>query len=262
MFFWSVALVLTAIALRCASVELVGQKAYVEDIEFVFQLPNSATEGVIVLLHGCSHGSYDWWPSSPKCQDCLGLPIEVSIVRAGLSRGFAMIAISSVNRYHKCWTSADAPRIDKVLTAFLGDVLKRDIRSTSIHILGASSGGKMAAYYAASRSFVSSVNVQISYPTNIELAKLPPTLFTLMSRDTLSVESANEYLKLIRKGMILIVDPQPLSDQYFHDHSNGAISTITSRRIVRALRKAGIIEHSNRLLLDDPRVSNWRDVSD
>jgi hypothetical protein len=68
-----------------------------KQIEFVFQAPKDIT-GIILLAHGCSHSATDWWPKSQSCPQCIGLPVERSIVEAALNHGYLAVALSSFNR--------------------------------------------------------------------------------------------------------------------------------------------------------------------
>ena len=45
------------------------------------------------------------------CLSPAGLPIETSIVAAGLSRDWCVMAVSSYDRTRKCWTERDLPRL-------------------------------------------------------------------------------------------------------------------------------------------------------
>ena len=82
-----------------------------EHIEYVFQKPQSSSSqqinGVIFLAHGCSHSATDWWPKSELCSKCIGLPIEISIVKEALKRNYFVISMSSTDRNHKCWNHHD-----------------------------------------------------------------------------------------------------------------------------------------------------------
>ncbi len=91
---------------------LIGQYLALEGIEAVYQLPSSSDsiEGVLFVAHGCSHSATDWWPKSTACMKCTGLPVEMNIVREAIyAHKFAVIAVNSMNRVHKCWNSKDIP---------------------------------------------------------------------------------------------------------------------------------------------------------
>ena len=69
-------------------------------------------KGVLFVAHGCNHQAGDFWPASPRCLDCLGLPEEGVVRAAALKRGYAVVAVSSYNRTSKCWHNTEASRSD------------------------------------------------------------------------------------------------------------------------------------------------------
>ena len=73
-------------------------------IEIVYQLPpQQRIEGIVFLAHGCAHSATDWWPKSPTCESCIGLPVERAIVEEVLRNGYLAVAQNSHNRKRKCW---------------------------------------------------------------------------------------------------------------------------------------------------------------
>jgi hypothetical protein len=107
-----------------------GTYAVVDDIEFIYQIPSSATltatntaeasassniKGFMIYAHGCGHSALDWWPQSSSCPTCKPLPAETYLVDKSVSRGLVTIAISSPNRKHKCWHLSDKAHVLNVL---------------------------------------------------------------------------------------------------------------------------------------------------
>ena len=56
--------------------------------EVLWQVPPSP-RGTLFIAHGCSHAAHDWWPASPACPHCLGLPEEMAQTQQALARGYA-----------------------------------------------------------------------------------------------------------------------------------------------------------------------------
>lgn len=56
--------------------------------QFVYQIPAKPT-ATLFVSPGCSHAATDWWPPSPACPSCLGLPEEVAQTQQALARGYA-----------------------------------------------------------------------------------------------------------------------------------------------------------------------------
>jgi hypothetical protein len=135
--------------------------------EFVYQqslLQNNPT-AVVVLFHGCQHSSTDWWPQSASCVNCIGLPIETTIVQAALDANFFVIAISSKNRKnHRCWNAMDINPVSKIINHAYINYLNSNY-SIPLHLLGASSGGMFIGMLSLKHKInrnVSSICVQIS----------------------------------------------------------------------------------------------------
>lgn len=56
--------------------------------EVVQQVPPNP-RGTVFFAHGCAHAARDFWPPSPACPDCLGLPEEMAQAQQALARGYA-----------------------------------------------------------------------------------------------------------------------------------------------------------------------------
>ena len=72
----------------------------------LWEVPASP-KGVLLLCYGCNHQGSDFWPASDRCQDCLGLPGEVTLRTAAIKHGYAVIAVTSIDRSSKCWSGED-----------------------------------------------------------------------------------------------------------------------------------------------------------
>ena len=71
-----------------------------DEIEVIFQVPSttSGPSALLVLAHGCIHTADDFFPASPSCPTCRGMPIESRIARSALDRGFTVMAVTSQDR--------------------------------------------------------------------------------------------------------------------------------------------------------------------
>ncbi|EFN55358.1 hypothetical protein CHLNCDRAFT_134387 [Chlorella variabilis] len=56
--------------------------------EVLYQVPDSP-RATLFIAPGCSHAAHDWWPASPACPDCLGLPEELAHTQQALGRRYA-----------------------------------------------------------------------------------------------------------------------------------------------------------------------------
>ena len=64
------------------STNLSGTLQTLAGVEAVWQMPSSPPLGLVLLTHGCGHSATDFWPPSPSCPRCIGLPEEVAITSA------------------------------------------------------------------------------------------------------------------------------------------------------------------------------------
>lgn len=123
-----------------------GQKVTTEKgIEYVFEAPPMPANRILFIAHGCGHSALDFWPKSPQCLNCVGLPEERRIVTKALTRGYFVVAVSSAGQDHGgCWdVKVDAKKVMRVLS-----LIKKkhsNLRTAPIFALGASSGGHMVA---------------------------------------------------------------------------------------------------------------------
>ena len=92
---------------------LLGTREEILGTEAVWQKPSGAAKGLLFLAHGCNHGAIDFWPRSPACAQCIGLPEEVRITRDALQAGWAVVAMSSSDRARsRCWNfDIDGPAV-------------------------------------------------------------------------------------------------------------------------------------------------------
>ena len=52
------------------------------------QVPENP-RATVLLIHGCAHSGYNYWPQSEACSECRGLPEEMSHTIQALRRGYA-----------------------------------------------------------------------------------------------------------------------------------------------------------------------------
>ena len=259
-----------AIFISAISASLLGIYDNIKGIEAVYQLPKSP-KLIVVLLHGCSHSATDFYPKNEKCINCIGLPVEVSIVTELLTNNAIPLAISSRNRDHKCWSveEDDTKLISESILYFLQHI----VRDTTlpIYIFGASSGGSYASYYSQHASqhgvTISGVIVQIS-PLHINT--MPPTGYNIpnaiihMSKDKrMSKYIRHQITKLATYFPIqeYIIHPIPLSIQHF----SPILNSIDANNFINALYKAGLLNDTY-YLLHDPRevrimTPSWRAIA-
>jgi hypothetical protein len=111
--------------------------------EVLWQVPPSP-RGTLFIAHGCSHAAHDWWPASPACPHCLGLPEEMAQTQQALARGYAVLAMSANSiRVDHCmdWVSNHQDAVD-IIRAFLQET---GLENLPLYGLGVSVGGGFVA---------------------------------------------------------------------------------------------------------------------
>ena len=265
------------------------------DTEYVYQVPGAASlnnpaaavSAVLFLAHGCSHSATDWWPPTPSCPTCIGLPVEMSIVQKALRRNMLVVAVSSFDRSHKCWSSPDIQAVTNVLAALYQQHFQFDTTPTDptasqssiappLFMLGASSGGSFVGTLSQTKTLreaglrAAAICVQISALRTVS-DHLPPTVFTLMSRDRRTMRLVESRLLAGNSGgggggglpspsLLQRVEEQAVSPSFMLDHG-GVSSVESSVAIHTALLQAGLIHSRSHMLKDDPRTTDWRVVS-
>ena len=87
----------------------------------LWQVPPDPSR-VLFVAHGCNHSAEDWFDPSPACSACLGLPEERLVRLAALRRGYAVVAVSSLNRDTKCWHNTAASKSEDLQVGWAGVV--------------------------------------------------------------------------------------------------------------------------------------------
>ena len=236
-----------------------------DDIQVVYTTPGHNPNGIVLILHACTHNALKFFSQSETCHNCVGLSEELRIVRLVLERGYMPVAVSCVNSKSGCWSGSDHLRIVKVLQhkIFLNYERK--------YVIGASSGGTFAAELLV-RDVVKGALVEVMGLNNDIVGKLkrnPKPLFLApMPRDkhTLSVVMRNyEDLKDLNAGgkeMIVLdtmsCDSFPVTRSYLQDRVIGMTVTIADTLISKLLQEKHL--DSSQMLIVDPTKSNWRDI--
>jgi hypothetical protein len=231
--------------------------------EYVYQMPESSPKGIVFLAHGCSHSSTDFFPQSEKCKKCIGLPIELSITSEVLNRNMIPIAISSINRENKCWNYRDKNSFLDVMEEFYRSKLKKTI---PLYLFGASSGGRFVGMMGrVAHSYelpISGIIIEISNFLASTVINPFPIVFIHMPKDEILADHISSTLSRLRTLQVPFreykVMPKAIHSEYFAFQN--VLSTADSKLLVSAL-KSNVYLTSDDYLVDDPRRSNWREVT-
>jgi len=240
--------------------------------EYLYEFPAGTPRGIVFVAHGCSHSATDWFPPSPHCPQCLGLPEERSLVRAVLEHRFIALSISSQNRMNRCWRApSDSDPVRQILVDFKKE---HHIESLPVYAFGASSGGSFVGSMAIDAEIVSAVNlkgvvVQISTigldPDKVADALAVPVLFVPMTRDLRTLHIVQRQIEFLKKSdpgslsAICQVGPIPIDPLFFHHRIGGKLTAEISQKIYGALKQNGYLDAEG-LVVEDPRRSSWRDI--
>jgi hypothetical protein len=242
-------------------------------IQLVYQIPksNKALTGVLLVAHGCSHSATDWWPKSQNCSTCIGLPVERSIVRMAIERNMAVVAVTSSNRQHKCWVlrSDKVPVITAIKYVYQKAGLTAETASVPLYLLGASSGGSFVGSFAQEAKseglIVSAICVQIMF---IKIHRFDegmiPALFVHMPLESHTKKMISSVIDQINRhspnsAKELLCLKKAIEPTYFNDHG-AALTIADSAALTKAFKDSGLLSPQH-FLLENPRESNWREVS-
>eukprot|EP01062_Namystynia_karyoxenos_P083199 TRINITY_DN9523_c0_g1_i1.p1 TRINITY_DN9523_c0_g1~~TRINITY_DN9523_c0_g1_i1.p1 ORF type:complete len:419 (+),score=97.42 TRINITY_DN9523_c0_g1_i1:81-1259(+) len=239
--------------------------------EVVWQLPPGALQGVAAFFHGCQHSATDFWPSSGNCPECLGLPEELRLTRAALSRGLAAVAISSQDReLSRCWEFHAPPSREgdvRPVTDVLSALRQRwHAEQFPLYVIGASSGGAFVQVLPHHLA-VSGVVAQIMRPLGAILGRppkrgpYPPLLFVHMPRDEGTAAEIEAIVGTRRvPGMPSTVAEVQIPARAVSESLLLRAPGMTPQRaqlLLVALRRLGLCDSAGRLH-EDPRQSGWQ----
>ncbi|KAL3688690.1 hypothetical protein R1sor_014999 [Riccia sorocarpa] len=243
------------------SVQLSPNYENINGTEFVWQIPSQNSDlkqlkGIVFFAHGCYGRSTFFWDHHPNCGNCTGMPEERLLTLHALSRGYAVIAVTSLN---DCWkASVDIPRVVKVLRTWTAE---HKLEHLPVAALGASSGGFFVSILATRFKFQSLV-IEISYgkfeAMNIG-PSYPPTLFVYMPKDERLAAQIKHSMEVLRsKGVEtdeLLCSEMKVTPHFFSDRIP-RITDDVSEKLVHLFAENGLLNRT-RYMKVDGRASRW-----
>lgn len=233
---------------------LSGNLEYVQATQVVWQIPSSP-KAILFIAHGCHCQATFFWDKSLSCAECIGLPEERNIVIHAVTKGYAVVAISSTR---ECWgLRADKT---KVLTILSSWITRKGLEGLPVVALGASSGGFFISALATENKF-SSLVIMISegkFKTMQVEGDYPPTLFVHMAKDKRRAALIKDAMDLLKSKGVETAELKcyqlPVTPQLFTKIPG--IDTKTSNRIYHALKGSSILDNKS-LMTRDGRSMNW-----
>ncbi|BBN09541.1 hypothetical protein MPTK1_4g20580 [Marchantia polymorpha subsp. ruderalis] len=256
------ATIATAAAKLQFAVQLSPTYENVDGTEYVWQIPSFSdpskkVRGIVFFAHGCYGRSTFFWDTHPNCENCTGMPEERLLTLNSLSRGYAVIAVSSTA---ECWkASVDVPKVVTVLKSWTA---RYRLEHLPVVALGASSGGYFVSILAAQYKFQSLV-IQISYLGKVDGMVIdstyPPTLFVYMPKDTRLALRIKDSRNLLRsKGVETdeVLCTELKVTPHFFSNKIPAINDDVSEKLVAVFKDYGLLNHAGYMKLDG-RSSGW-----
>ncbi|KDO60924.1 hypothetical protein CISIN_1g0409891mg, partial [Citrus sinensis] len=226
--------------------------------DVIWQIPDSP-KAVLFLAHGCNGRAVHFWDRSPNCPNCIGLPEERLLVLHALSRGFAIITISSAGR---CWTLGEERLVVREIIRWW--VERHKLEKLPLVALGASSGGYFVSALAKGLRF-SSIALMIAEGLFDQMdipEDYPPTLFVHMPKDSYRQRKIGEFLVVLRNKGIDVAEIEcmefPLSRNFFTDRIPG-LEQANSTKLFELFQEKGFIDE-NGYMRSDGRRTRWKEA--
>ncbi|KAI4363884.1 hypothetical protein MLD38_020047 [Melastoma candidum] len=243
-----------------ASVKSRPTVEYRNGTDLIWQIPDSP-KAVLFIAHGCNGRAANFWDRSSSCEGCVGLPEERLIVLEALSRGFAVLAVSSMGR---CWTMGEERTVVGEIIEWW--VVKNGLGKLPAFALGASSGGYFVSALATDLKFGAIVLMIAEgvFDQIDVLGDYPPTLFVHMPKDTRRKLKIEEFMVELKKKGIDVAEVKcmefPLSPNTLADRIPG-LGNDVSAELFKIFRREGFVDE-NGYMKKDGRAMQWKKVLD
>jgi hypothetical protein len=225
----------------------------------IWELPAAPARAVLFVAHGCRCRPENFWPPSPRCPGCVGLPEDVAITARALRRRFAVLAVASAG---ECWSLGH--EVGAAKRAIHSWTAKNGLGDLPVAALGASSGGYFVSRLAAEMSFAAVV-IMISEgafgpagaPTGY-----PPAMFLHMPKDRKRVALVERNMKMLRKGGVEVRELRslelPLTPTLLSDRIPGLDHEL-SERIWKMFSEEDFADERG-YMRKDGRATPWKDA--
>ncbi|EFN55356.1 hypothetical protein CHLNCDRAFT_134385 [Chlorella variabilis] len=229
--------------------------------EFFYQVPENP-RAVVFLAHGCVHSAHNYWPQSEECPECRGLPEELSHTLQALKLGYAVIAISSLDRETGCWSFwDDCFDVIDIIQEWREDW---GLDHLPIYGCGISSGGsfvlKLPRYMKFDGLMSEALGIDpLSGGFRDVPGVYPPTVIVSMQRDKKQRELINENREILegRNTPVEIIKSyaRQVYPTYFSERFPLYISEELSIKIRDGLEEIAMIDGDGNVL-EDPRYTS------
>ncbi|CAM0882728.1 unnamed protein product [Alopecurus aequalis] len=240
-------------ALSSPTVESIG------GARVIWELPAASAKAVLFVAHGCRCRPENFWPSSPRCPGCVGLPEDVAITTRALRRRFAVLAVASAG---ECWSLGQEVGASK--RAIQSWAAKNGLEDLPVAALGASSGGYFVSRLAAEMSLAAVVIMisEGSFGPAGARPGYPPAMFLHMPKDRRRVALVGRNMKMLRSSGVEVKELRsleaPLTPTLLSDRIPGLDQGL-SERIWKIFGEEGFVDERG-YMRKDGRATPWKDA--
>eukprot|EP00429_Kryptoperidinium_foliaceum_P068125 CAMPEP_0176066770 /NCGR_PEP_ID=MMETSP0120_2-20121206/33323_1 /TAXON_ID=160619 /ORGANISM="Kryptoperidinium foliaceum, Strain CCMP 1326" /LENGTH=329 /DNA_ID=CAMNT_0017400379 /DNA_START=27 /DNA_END=1016 /DNA_ORIENTATION=+ len=243
-----------------------------DGVETLWQRPAAdPPRGILFVAHGCGHQGPDLFTEVgpdgfefPGCKrsylgKCLGLPEEMRLRKAGLARGYIVMAVSGGFGRKSCWMPGEdlgnvAMAVEHVRKT---EGLPED---TPVLAMGASSGGAFVGHLAQPLEQGGLPHLKCIVPEIMAIDansnRGVPTLFVHMPRDKSTAAAVERDMQVLRSKGIrskeIPVRPVPVTEEFLAQCFDKA----TAADVLRAMQADKLLDHQG-LLAEDARRRVW-----
>jgi len=239
----------------------------------LYRMPRGTPKGTCIFIHGCKHDPYSWFYKSKRCPLCTGLPEEVSHTKQCLARGYAVLALMSINREYRsrCFASSgtanDQPSAAQTIQQWSRAV---KLNKKPMYMFGVSSGASFAIKFPGVmriQGVISEVNMpdvaawnMVDQRTKLFKKPMPPTVYYQMERDVKTAKQIAEAVKVFRKNRVpvgVVYAPKlPVTNDFLYKRSV-YLSREQSAQIAFYLRKIGVLDANGFVKYDVRLKRGW-----
>ncbi|KAF8696413.1 hypothetical protein HU200_037327 [Digitaria exilis] len=234
----------------------------IEGVRAIWELPAAAApaRAVLFVAHGCRCRPENFWPPSPRCTGCVGLPEDVAITELALRRRFAVLAVASAG---DCWSPKEVNGAKRAIRSWAA---KHGLEALPVAALGASSGGYFVSRLAAEMS-LAAVVIMIAEGAfggadGALPAVYPPTMFIHMPKDGRRAALLERNAKMLMKNGVEVKELQslefPLTPTLLSERIPGLDGEL-SERIWTAFSEEGFVDDKG-YMKEDGRATPWKDA--
>jgi len=247
----------TNAGLRPAKVAINGRTHY-------YQIP-ATPRGTLFVFPGCTRTGYGYWPyGAGGCQECAGMPEDVSAAKQALARGYAIVVFTAGGK-SLCWTTAtDGKFIRTAIPQFLAK--HPELKGKPVYVTGASSGGGLMQRNLGSLGVpIDGVIAVVATSTDVPdlvrglRGQKPPPIVWITMAQAKEISTAKDHVAKYKRyapAAMASVAERKITPSYFSDR-HPLITPQQSAQMAAKLRELGVIKADGTLAGDPKKNRAW-----